>query len=362
MRIFLYILRDYLKFVAGAIFLCTFLFILFDFIQKSNQFLALYKPSTYNLIKLYIYQIPFQVSQTLPIAALLGSVICMLVLSRTNEITAMRAAGMGPWQIGFPIAFGGGLLSALSIISGDFVVPFTASRMHYIEKVLIQGETDAQVTEGARWVREGQHLYNFKNYDPVNQVMNGVRIVETDLSFRPIKAFEAELGTFDTGKQSWNLENIKVLHFEPDGEISAVTHETSKSVTIPLSPKDLRKEYRQPEELGIRDLYRLVEKGKSSGVNVNSPLVDLHVKFAFHFAAFVVSIIGIKFAFRSERSVESVKSILVAIAIGMSYWIVMTAMRGLGKQGIINPIVAAWSANIVIILVGFFEVWRVRKA
>src|SRR5687768_5256436 len=103
MRLFFYILREYVKYVIGTIALTIFLFILFDFIHKTTKYFSEYEPTTENIIKFYAYQIPAQLVQALPIAALLASVISMILLSRTNEITAMRAAGMGPWRIAAPL-------------------------------------------------------------------------------------------------------------------------------------------------------------------------------------------------------------------------------------------------------------------
>jgi lipopolysaccharide export system permease protein len=93
MRLFWYIFKDYLKYVIGTLVLCMFLFVLFDFIHKTTKYFAQYKPSSDLIFQMYLYQLPMHISQALPIASLLASVITMVLLSRTNEITAMRAAG-----------------------------------------------------------------------------------------------------------------------------------------------------------------------------------------------------------------------------------------------------------------------------
>ena len=123
MRIFWYIFRDYLKYVIGTLVLCMFLFVLFDFIHKTTKYFTQYKPSTDLIFQMYLYQLPMHISQALPIASLLASVITMVLLSRTNEITAMRAAGMGPLKIGLPLATGGVLLSIAAYAVNERVIP-----------------------------------------------------------------------------------------------------------------------------------------------------------------------------------------------------------------------------------------------
>src|SRR5690606_7785884 len=111
------------------------------------------------------------------IAGLLGSVVAMVLLSRTNEITAMRAAGLSPWQIGMPLACGGLILSLTSFVLGETVVPKASQRVHYVQQVQIRGQKDEQLGEGTRWLRNAQTFVNFADYDPVSQTLTNLRLV-----------------------------------------------------------------------------------------------------------------------------------------------------------------------------------------
>src|SRR5690606_10037216 len=111
LKLFFYVLREFLKYVFATVLLTVFLFILFDLIHRTTKYMAVYNPKPGHMFLYYVFQVPNLLSQALPIAALLASVIAMVLLSRTNEITAMRAAGLGPVRIGLPILAGGALLS-----------------------------------------------------------------------------------------------------------------------------------------------------------------------------------------------------------------------------------------------------------
>jgi len=87
----------------------------------------------------------------------------------------------------------------------------------------------------------------------------------------------------------------------------------------------------------------------------------LHGKLAYPFAAFVVSLIGLKFGYKSERATETTKGVLVAFFIGISYWFIMSAGRALGLRGTIPPVVSAWMANCVILGIISFDAWMSRK-
>lgn len=361
MRLFFYILREYLKYVIGTIVMTVFLFVLFDFIHKTTKYFAEYNPTTENIVKYYLFQVPGQVVQALPIAGLLASVICMILLSRTNEVTAMRAAGMGPLQIGAPLAAGGLLLSLGSFLLSEVVVPRFAQRVHYVKQVLIEGEKDDQIAEGAKWVRDGQNLINFQDYDPLTQTLANVRLVEVRPNFRPVQAIEADLGSYVRETKTWKLTNLRILYFKRSGILDRVEARDSLDIALPIEPEKLRRDRRQPNELKFFELRELVERGDQSGADTLQYKVDLQGKLAYPFAAFVVSLIGLKFGYRSERSTETAKGVLLAFSIGISYWFVLSAGRALGKVGDVPPFVAAWLPNVVVLGLVAFDAWMSKR-
>lgn len=361
MTIFFYILKDYIKYVIGTIVLTVFLFILFDFIHKTTKYFAEYNPSTENIVRFYAFQIPGQVMQALPIASLLASVIAMILLSRTNEITAMRAAGMGAFRIGLPLAVGGLILSGTSLLLGEFVLPLFAQKVHYVQQVLIEGEKDDRMAGGAKWLRNGQNLINFQDYDPLSQTMTKVRVVEVRPNFRPIQSVEADTGVYDPETKFWRLKGIKVLHFKRNGTLDSVERRDVQDIDIPVEPKKLKKDRRKPNEMSFAELAEVVDRGDQSGADTVPYKVELQGKLAYPFAAFVVSLIGLKFGYKSERTTETAVGILLAFCIGISYWFVMSAGRALGLRGDLHPFLAAWLANVVILGIIVFDAWMAKK-
>jgi len=361
MILFFYVLKDFIKYVIGTLVLALFLFILFDFIHKTTRFIPRYNPETSLLVKYYIYFIPNLIPQVLPIASLIASVVTMVMLSRSNEITAMRAAGMGAIRLGMPVMFGGAMLSVFSMFIGEIVQPRASTRMHFIQDVQMERGSDTQITEGARWVKNANTLYNFRDYDPITNVMTGVRVIETGENFRPNRSMEARLATYRPDQDDWLLEDIKILYFWPKGTLSYSEKKEVLPVKIPVEPKKLKRERRLPSELSSNELTDIIQKGKNSGIDIQSYTVDFHSKIAQYFAAFVVSLIGLKFAYKSERTMETARGILVAIFIGVSYWVIMSSARALAVKGIVPTAPAAWAANVVIVGISIWNTLQGRR-
>lgn len=349
MRIFSYILREYLKYVAGNIVLTVFLFILFDFIHKTTKYFAEYNPKSEYIFRFYLAQVPGQIVQALPIASLLASVVSMILLSRTNEVTAMRAAGMSAFQIGTPLAIGGLILSLGSLGVSEYVLPSMAQRVRFIQDVLIEGHREDEAGQSSKWLRDGARLLNFREYDAVNQRIWGISIVEIRANFRPDRVTEAEAGMFLNDGSRWRLEGVKTYLFHRNGSVDSVVSQSYVDLDLPIEPKKLKRDDRKPAELSFHELREAIGRGDRSGIDTLPLKVEVQGKLAYPFSTFVVSLIGLKFGYRSERATETAKGVLIAFFVGISYWFVLSAGRALGLRGDLDPTVAAWLPNLVVL-------------
>ena len=361
MKLFLYVFKDYLKFVFMTMFLCLFLFILFDFIHRTTNYFSEYKPSSDLVIKMYLYQIPIFAVQALPISSLISSVMTMVMLARTNEVSAMRAAGMGSVRIILPLAVGGMLLSISSLVIGEWVLPNAASKLHHIQEVQIERGNEFALATSVKWQRNDQSIVHFKEFDHSAKKMIGLDVIELTSDFRPSRTLSAKYAVYSDAGDIWDGKDVVITTFSPTG---AIEHsEDRESVTLPLNfdPRTLTVDRRKPDEMSVKELFAAIDAGDRSGSDTLSHRVDLQVKMAYPFAAFVVSLIGLSFAFRSERTTETARSILLAFGIGISYWFILNSLKELGKRGDLHPIIAGWFANIMVLTLIMFKVWQSRK-
>ncbi len=358
MRLFLYVFRDYVKYVISTMVLCLFLFILFDFIHRTTKYFSDYKPSALLVAKMYLFQMPAFAIQAMPIAGLLASVVTMVMLSRSNEISAMRAAGMGPFQIGLPLGIGGLMLSLLSIILGELVLPKASAELHHVQEVLIEGGNERELAASARWQRRGNVIIHFRDFDHITQRLLGLDMMEVNPVFRPVRSIAALNAQYSPESGLWDAQDILITYFNPNGTIEYTEKRKSLTLKLNVDPKRLTRDRRKTDELGIGELRDLISKGEKSGIDTLEYRVDLQVKLAYPLAAFVVSLIGLNFGYRSERTTETARSILLAFGIGISYWFILNSFKAIGKRGDIPPFIAGWFANFFIFGVVVFQTWR----
>src|SRR5690606_7003534 len=141
------------------------------------------------------------------------------------------------------------ILTLISVVLGEMVIPQVAERMHYVQQVLIEKDNEEELAQGARWLRNGSTLINFKDYDTVTQQLSGVKIVEVRPNFRPKQTIEADYAEFIRDENTWLLNEIKITYFNRNGTVERVESKSGQTLSMPIEPQKLRKERRKPNEL-----------------------------------------------------------------------------------------------------------------
>ncbi len=266
MTLFFYVFKDFFKYVLGTLCLTVFLFVMFDFIHKTTGYIPKYRPSTWLLAKLYFFQIPLLLVQSIPIASLLASVITMVLLSRTNEVTAMRAVGMGPLRVGLPVALGGVLLSLISVFFGEIILPVSSKSIHHIQDVQIEKMSSSEVNQEGKWRRSGSVIYNFNDYDSLAGVLRGVSVFYTANKFSPKRILKVDSAIFNHQTEVWTGLTVDSYEYL-SGKLVALKKYRNKVVDLPFSPDKLLVDRRLPNELSLLDLSKKIHMGRVSGVD-----------------------------------------------------------------------------------------------
>lgn len=350
MILFKYILKEFFKYAFLITILSITLFIIFDFLPRSTRYFSRYQATFPMIMRFYLYHSSEVLGQVLPVASLIASVVTMVIMNKSNEITAMRAVGWGPVKLIRPMLCGGLILTILAAINGEYITPICMKKLHYLKDIVIEKEQPRTVYRANQWFNNDSRVfYNFEEYNTTLDQMEIIKIIELDERFNLVHILEAGSASYDTTKDSWILQNVLDIKFK-DNLIEKNAYET-REVKIPTDPTGLKKNVTSISEFSASELDKLIKQRKKYGMNILEYSMEYHSKVAFYFASFLISIIGLFFAFRSERSTGLASGIMFAILLGMSYWFSLTFSSMLGNQHILPVMLAAWLPNLMIVVV-----------
>jgi lipopolysaccharide export system permease protein len=233
----------------------------------------------------------------------------------------------------------------------EWVTPRANQKVIHIKRVEIEKAADrGSFKQEGIWYRGEGGIYNFNLYDPKEQKLQGISLYFMTPDFRPqtqVLAKEA----YWRGK-FWEGYQVQVIAISPDGTPSM---EKFPQMIMPIreKPSDFGEIQLSPNEMGFFDLRRYARKLAAEGGEATPYLTDMHAKIAFALVPLILTLTGILFSVRSERSGGIARSIGLGIAIGFSYWIVHAFSVSFGRSGILPPLAAAWVANVLFMAVIF---------
>lgn len=159
----------------------------------------------------------------------------------------------------------------------------------------------------------------------------------------------------------WGLEDGTVTLFSKDLDFPVTQKFSSKTVSMNEDVGDLEESASTGEVMTLDQLRKFIKRNKDAGLDTLRYEVDYHGKYGFAFAAFVMSLIGIPFSVKRQRSGGAFMSIGLCLGLAFFYWIFFSSSITMGKHGLLHPILSAWIANISGIIISLYLLVRLKQ-
>jgi lipopolysaccharide export system permease protein len=346
-----YLVSEFLRIVALCLVAFIVVYLIADFSDRIDYMLKHHAPVG-AIVRYFLVRIPLIVNEVLPIAVLAAMLLSLGGFSRHNELTAMRAGGLSSAQIVAPLLGVCLMLSAGVFVWNERVVPYFATRAHYINTIEIRkDEMRGLLSDQQIWARSHDSFYNIQSFDARSRTLLGITIYPIDPEFR-LK------GLLEIPKAHWNgrqwvfREGVERV-FAANGEIQT-TALARGTLDLREKPSDLMAVRRDAEEFSYSELKALIDNIRNKGIDTTEYLVDLDLKLAVPFICTVMALISMPLGMRNLRSSSLANNIGLGLLIGASYWFVLALAVSLGHSGALPPMVAAWTANGIFAAIGTF--------
>jgi lipopolysaccharide export system permease protein len=352
-----YLVREFFKLVALCEIIFLVLFLMIDFIQKIDNFIEAHVAT--NIMFLYfLYKAPLIALQMLPPATLIAVIILFSSMKKRNEITAIKACGLSPSGLSQKIVVVSFILGVAVFLFGETVVPYTSYRSNKIWNIDVEKQ-DPGLFYGSHqiWYRGANSIYWIRHFDFKKKMMQRPTFYFFDRDFRLVKRIDAQTARWEGGK--WRIEKGVVQAMRSDGSYELEQFD-NQLLDIDETPKAFVKGEKKPEEMSYWQLKRYAMKVKQEGYDNTRYLVDMNIKTALPFVSLVLALIGIPIAFGVKRGGTPL-AISVGMAVCFCYVLTLGLSRSLGLSGILAPLLSAWLANLVFLLLGIYLMIHVES-
>jgi len=355
-----YILKYFLPSLLWCLAIFSFLYIIIDLFGHIDEVIRGRVPIG-TLLYYYLSFIPLIFVQTSPIAILLATVYNLSNLNKNNEIVAMKASGINIWNILTPMLLTALLVSIVSFLVSDKVVPkstriSTRIKEEYIDQK--QTQHHKSVENLAIYGKRNRIIYA-RLFDGQKNELHDVVIHGHDIYQNLTLKIDATKARFIDDR--WVFYNVLISKLNNHGQlIGDPTFYDEKTIDMDETPSELLKKEWRPEFMNYKELenYLNLFKGGSEKT-LNGFRVDLYHKISFPLISVIIILVGAPSALHLRRG-GALAGIGISIVISLAYYAFSAISLAFGKASILPPIVAAWLGNIVFGIIGFIQIQRLR--
>ena len=339
-----YLTKEILKCLVIVLAVVLGLYVIVEFFNKADNFMEA-GLSISRLIRYLQLKLPQIIVQITPIGVLLAVLIALGLMNKNNEIIALKSGGGSVYLLLRAVLSIAVLLSIVLFFLSEIVVPITISKANRIWLVEVKKKPALLARQKNIWIKGNRIIYFIKYFNPQNKSMSGVTLNYFDKEFNLSKRVDANSALYK--KDKWVFYDIMEQQFSVESRTYDVRFYPQRTEKIDIQPEDLKRVFKNSEEMNIPELFSYIQEVESEGYDATTFRVDLHARFALPVLTVIVCIIGIGIAVkRKGREGPSVSIALGALMVFL-YWVLHSFCLSLGYGGLLPPFVAAWISNII---------------
>ncbi len=335
----------------------TFLFFISDYLRGVWDA----EVSSAILFKYSALKIPQIFCTSVPPAAMLGTLVTLSLMNRKNELTAIHASGVSLLHVSFLIFGAIFIASCITLITYDRIVPPLERHrlLFYWKEIKGRKDFSLDIKTSKIWYRSKNYIYNLRLFDKQTNIIQGIGVYLFDENFQLQQHIEAEKATY-TPDGDWVLKNGMLTVFPSDSTFPLNKKFIEKTIHLPESPKDFMEIEKQVETLRIKELWSFIRRNRNAGLDTKEYEVDFHQRIAISFIPLVMGLLAIPFFVSLHRQGGMGKDLSFAIASIFVYWLMFSFSLSMGKKGVFEPWLAAWTPSCLFLCAALYLIVKRR--
>jgi lipopolysaccharide export system permease protein len=304
----------------------------------------------------FLVTMPGFLAIVLPSALLLSLLFTLTKMHKSNELTAMRAAGVGFLRLTAPVWFIGVIACCVAWWLNSVVVPWSveASRGQ-AEELRFRSQARVMPADhvGAVYATafdnpRDNRMWFFNRYSAFTHRAYGVTVSQLDRQRHETRRIVAAQAWADPGRGGWVFANGRDLQFDPESgeQMSSAPFTRLFVAGYREDPRLMLLTTARPIDLSFFELKRLIDYFAAANPSKGIPYaVRYFGLIADTVGPLIVIAIAIPFSVAGVR-VNPAVGVSKAIGLFLLYYAVMNLAAILANKGLVEPAVAAWLPNI----------------
>lgn len=304
------------------------------------------------------FKLPEMLDLTFFLCLLIATLILFAVMSKYQEVTAVRAAGGSLQRLCLPLVVCGLGASIFNFYISNTFLPYANRRAAALRNEIRQ-KNESTFSRDV-WLKTGPgEIVNFQVYDHRTKRLLGVRRFRLGADQEAlVERTELPQAVFADGQWRAAVPG-KTWAFFRDSPNQAMRPTVTaiaphEPVALNIQHEDLMRKRRRPSEFSIKELKGYIRYVRRLGYVEPSFQTELNVKLAQPLVPLIMMMLAMPLGFQFGRK-GTFFGVGIGLIAGLLFLGLFEALRQMGGSGLVHPIVAGWS---VVVLFGFFSLYR----
>ena len=352
-----YIIGKFLSTYFFAIAMIIVIVVIFDYVEKIDDFTSLKAPLKAILFDYYLNFIPFFINQFSGLFTFIAVIFFTSKMAYQTEIVAMLSGGMSFRRLMWPYFLGALIITSLSLTLNLWVIPVSQRSVVEFESQYRQRRLSYQYDKHIyRQVEPGVFAY-VRGYTNRTGQATFFALESYDGSTMTA-SLEAAEAKFNPETKRWTAPRYITRAFDSLG-VETFSQHRNLDTLINLEVAELGEINDLIQTMNISELNAFLDQQRAKGSDsINIIEVEKHARFAYPLSTFILTLIGVSL---SSRKVRGGTGLHIGIGTGLcfSYILFNRFFEEFAKSGTLPPGLAVWLPNIIYLGIA---VYLYRKA
>ena len=310
-----YILGKFLATYFFAIAMIIVVVVLFDYVEKIDDFTELHAPLNEVIFDYYLNFIPFFINQFSGLFTFIACIFFTSKMAYQTEIVAMLSGGMSFRRLMWPYFLGALIIGSLSLTLNLWLIPISQRHIVNFESQYIKRKQNAKFNRHIyRQIEPGTFAY-IRGYNDGSQQASFLALEEY-YSGTMTRSLEAADVKFNPETKRWTAPRYTKREFDSLG-VEKFEQFRNLDTLINLEVAELGEINDLIQTMNITELNEFLDQQRAKGSDsINIIEVEKHARFAYPLSTFILTLIGVSL---SSRKVRGGTGLHIGIGTGLCF-------------------------------------------
>ena len=306
------------------------------------------------VLEMAALRLPRMMDQILPFAVLIGSMLALTRLTRTNELVVARAAGVSVWQFLTPALLVVVTLGIFFITSFNPLAAAMSMRYDQLEGRYLRGKPSLlTVSSSGLWLRQldnddvviGERIIHAQRIDQKDFALRNVIVFSFDKTDGFLNRIDAASAHLESG--NWRLEQAAI---SVPGEPATAVPEIS--IPTDFSIEQIQDSFAAPRTLSFWELPGFIHVLEKAGFSALRHKLYYNTVLSSPLLLCAMVLIAAVFSLRLPRRGGVGLLVAAGLLTGFTMRFMADIAGALGESGSLPVALAAWTPALIAILFG----------